>query len=161
MASEFTHLDDSGAARMVDVGHKSVSQRKATAAAVCEMKQATADAIKDVTSKKGDVISVARLAAINASKRTDELIPLCHSVPMDCVNVDFEWLSDTELEIRVTSQATAKTGVEMEALVGASVGALTVYDMCKAMDREMTVSRVRVLEKSGGTRGDFSAPKSA
>ncbi|MFK7738616.1 MAG: cyclic pyranopterin monophosphate synthase MoaC [Pirellulaceae bacterium] len=161
MTSKFTHLNDTGAARMVDVGHKPVSVRSATAAAVCEMQQSTADAIRDVTSRKGDVLPVARIAAINAAKRTDELIPLCHSVPMDRVEVQFDWLGDRQLEIRVTSQATAKTGVEMEALVGASIGALTIYDMCKAMDREMTVSRVRVLEKAGGTRGDFSAPASA
>jgi cyclic pyranopterin phosphate synthase len=161
MASKFTHLGDSGSASMVDIGNKAVSLRRAIAVAVCEMKQETAEAIRDVTSKKGDVISVARIAAINAAKRTDELIPLCHSVPMDYVEVSFAWLEDRKLEVRVTSQATAKTGVEMEALVGATTGALTIYDMCKAMDREMTISGVRVLEKSGGTRGDFSAPTGA
>lgn len=153
--SSFTHLDETGAAKMVDVGDKPVSRRVAKAAAICSMQVATAQAIRDVASKKGDVLQVARIAAVNGAKRTDELIPLCHSVPIDSLDVEFSWLDDRRLQVTVTSVATAKTGVEMEALVGASVGALTIYDMCKAMDRSLKVESVELLSKSGGTRGDY------
>jgi Molybdenum cofactor biosynthesis enzyme len=99
------------------------------------------------------------VAAIQAAKRTDELIPLCHSVPMDSVSVEFEWLDDFRLRIRVTSIATGKTGVEMEALVGASVAGLVVYDMCKAIDRSMSIEKVELVSKTGGRRGDYHRPE--
>ncbi|MFN3190670.1 MAG: cyclic pyranopterin monophosphate synthase MoaC [Aureliella sp.] len=150
-----THLDEAGAAKMVDVGEKPMSRRTASARAICRMSAPTAKSIRDVTSKKGDVLPVARIAAIGAAKRTDELIPLCHGIPIESVNVDFFWLGDTELEIRVTSACSGKTGVEMEAMVGASIAALTVYDMCKAMDRGMQISSVELLSKTGGSRGDY------
>ena len=156
-----SHLDEQGAAKMVDVGGKEVTRREACATAVCRMQPHTAAAIRDHSGPKGDVLQVARLAAINAAKRTDELIPLCHSVPMDSVHVEFQWLDDSRLEIRVTSAATAKTGVEMEALVGASVAGLTVYDMCKAIDRSMSVENICLQSKSGGVRGDYQRSEGA
>ncbi len=155
MEQQMTHVDPQGAARMVDVGEKPISRRVATAAAACGMSVEAASAIRQNSLKKGDVIAVARLAAIGAAKRTDELIPLCHSVPLDVVNVDFQWRDDTTLVVSVTAVATGRTGVEMEAMLGASVGALTVYDMCKAIDRSMTISEVVLLSKAGGIRGDY------
>lgn len=119
------------------------------------MQPGTAQAIRNNQLSKGEVLQVARLAAIGAAKRTDELIPLCHSLGLDSVEVNFEWASETELKISVTTQSTSRTGVEMEAMVAASIAALTVYDMCKAIDREMIVSNVQLESKSGGTRGDY------
>lgn len=155
-AAVFTHVDASGQARMVDVSDKPVSKRTATATAVCSMLPATADAIRQNTTRKGDVLAVARLAAIAAAKRTDELIPLCHTVPLDSLNVDFSWVEPTRLLISTTACATGRTGVEMEALVAASLAALTVYDMCKSTDRELRVETVELQSKTGGVRGDYS-----
>ena len=154
-ANGLSHIDESGAARMVDVGEKPITRRRATATVVCRMLKETAEQIQQNTLKKGDVLSVARLAAIQAAKRTDELIPLCHGLPLDGVEVDFQWLSDERLKISVTVNVTARTGVEMEAMVGASIAGLTVYDMCKAVDRSMTLEEVSLESKSGGTRGDY------
>lgn len=156
MDYQLSHVDSEGAARMVDVGEKPVTRRTATVGTSCVMKLETAQAIRDNVSAKGDVLQVARLAAIGAAKRTDELIPLCHSLPLDSIDVQFEWISDTVLRIRVTAEATAKTGVEMEALVGASIAAATVYDMCKAMDRTMQIEATCLERKSGGASGDYS-----
>ena len=153
--SELSHIDEAGAARMVDVGEKPVTRRTATATVVCRMLPETARQIQLNSLKKGDVLSVARLAAIQATKRTDELIPLCHSLPIDGVKVDFEWLSSERLKIAVTVSVTARTGVEMEAMVGASIAGLTVYDMCKAIDRTLSLEEVSLAAKSGGTHGDF------
>jgi cyclic pyranopterin monophosphate synthase len=150
-----THLDASGDARMVNVGDKQVSLRQATASASCVMQLATAEAIRSDQIGKGNVLQVARLAGIGAAKRTDELIPLCHSIGLESVEVDFDWTDPQTLRIAVHTKATAKTGVEMEAMVAASIAAVTVYDMCKAIDREMQITQVKLLSKSGGTRGDF------
>lgn len=150
-----THVAADGSARMVDVGDKPLTRRLATASAICRMLPATANAIQANSVLKGDVLSVARIAAIQAAKRTDELIPLCHSLPIDGVQVEFQWLSQTELKILVTASVTARTGVEMEALVGASVAALTVYDMCKAVDRSLSIESLVLESKSGGASGDF------
>lgn len=150
-----THIDESGAARMVDVGDKPVTRRTATATAICRMQAATANQIQLNSLKKGDVLGTARLAAIQAAKRTDELIPLCHSLPIDGVNVEFDWLSSERLKISVTVSVTGRTGVEMEAMVGASIAGLTVYDMCKAIDRTLCLEEVLLVEKTGGTHGDF------
>lgn len=155
IVSNLTHIDATGAARMVDVGEKPISRRTATATAVCRMLPETAERIQQNTLKKGDVLSVARLAAIQAAKRTDELIPLCHGLPLDVVEVDFQWLSNERLKISVTVSVTARTGVEMEAMVGASIAGLTVYDMCKAVDRSMSLEDVSLESKSGGMRGDY------
>ena len=153
--SAFSHLDEDGAAQMVHVGQKPISLRTAVASAVCKMNLQTADAVRAQATAKGDVLQVARLAAISAAKRTDELIPLCHSLPLDSVEVEFRWVDPQRLEISVRVRATGRTGVEMEAMTAASVGALTVYDMCKASDRAMEIGEIRLLRKTGGVRGDY------
>lgn len=153
--SGLTHVDDTGTARMVDVGGKPVTRRTATASAVCCMQSATSNAIRQTVLSKGDVLGVARLAAIQAAKRTDELIPLCHSLPLDSVDVDFEWLDETRLKVLVTACVTGRTGVEMEAMVGASVACLTIYDMCKSIDRAMSIEAIVLEAKSGGASGEF------
>jgi cyclic pyranopterin phosphate synthase len=140
---------------MVDVVNKPVTLRQAMASATCFMAEPTARAIKANQLTKGDVLQVARLAAICSAKRTDELIPLCHSLGLDDVKVAFHWPSPTELRIEVQTQATSRTGVEMEAMVGASIAALTVYDMCKSIDREMQIGRIQLEIKSGGSRGQY------
>lgn len=156
--AKFTHLDDSGAAQMVDVGAKPATLRLATAEARVKMAPATAEAIRENRTNKGEVLQVARLAGIMAAKRTAELIPLCHVLPLEKVEVQFAFLEPTLLQITATARVTAKTGVEMEALTAASVAALTVYDMCKAIDREMEITQVRLLQKSGGHSADFVRP---
>ncbi|HAC89243.1 MAG TPA: cyclic pyranopterin monophosphate synthase MoaC [Planctomycetaceae bacterium] len=155
-SQRLSHLDASGNARMVNVADKPVTVRRAAASATCVMNKATAEAVRANQIGKGDVLQVARLAAIGASKKTAELIPLCHSLGLEGVDVDFRWLSDNQLQIVVGVQATARTGVEMEAMVGASLAALTVYDMCKSSDRSMSITDVILLSKSGGQRGDYN-----
>ena len=153
--SKLTHVDSQGKAQMVDVAGKEISRREAVACSICRMNDVAAKAIRENSGKKGDVLQVARLAAIGAAKRTDELIPLCHSVPLDTVEVSFDWIEATELRVIVKAAATGRTGVEMEALVGASLAALTVYDMCKAVDRGMSIEGTCLISKSGGVRGDY------
>ncbi|MCA9128791.1 MAG: cyclic pyranopterin monophosphate synthase MoaC [Planctomycetales bacterium] len=153
--SPFSHIDDSGKAKMVDVGEKQETVRSATAAVVCVMDAKTGQAIRANSMAKGDVLQVARIAGICAAKRTDELIPLCHSLLLESVDVSFHWVDEQRLAIEVTSRATGKTGVEMEAMVGASIAGLTVYDMCKSSDRSMVLESVQLLRKSGGKRGDY------
>lgn len=150
-----THVDADGSARMVDVGNKPVTARSATARAVCRMNLATADLVRSNSMSKGDVLQVARLAGIGAAKRTDELIPLCHSLLLNSVSVEFDWLSETTIEVLATANCSGKTGVEMEAMVAASLASLTIYDMCKASDREICIERVALVRKSGGMHGDF------
>lgn len=145
--SEFSHLDADGTARMVDVGAKPVQNRRATAAGFVSCAPATVQALRDQALPKGDVLTVARIAAIQAAKRTDALIPLCHSLPLDKVDVDFE-VRDDGVAIRATASISAKTGIEMEALVAVSVAALTIYDMCKAVDKGMVIGGIRVIEKT-------------
>ena len=154
-ASELTHVDSQGHAKMVDVGGKSETVRQATAASRISMTTAAATAIRRNTLAKGDAIAVARIAAIAAVKQTSALIPLCHPLWVDGVEVQSEWVDETVLEWRVTVKSTGKTGVEMEALTGATVAALTIYDMGKAIDRSMEITSVKLLEKSGGHRGDY------
>ncbi len=161
MASEgrLTHFDAAGQAAMVDVSAKPETVREATARARITMLPETLAIILSGTAKKGDVLGVARLAGIMAAKRTADLIPLCHPLPIAAVTVDL--VADAELsvvEITATVRTTGRTGVEMEALMAASVAALTVYDMCKAVDRGMVVEGLRVVAKSGGASGDFRAP---
>lgn len=151
-----SHVDEAGKARMVDVGEKSVSRRVAIAQAVVVLSDSAAEAIRSNTVKKGDVLGVARIAGIAAAKRTDELIPLCHSVPLDNLDVHFQWLDDCRLRIEAEAVATARTGVEMEALVACSNSALTVYDMCKAIDKSISIRAVELVSKTGGQRGDYS-----
>ena len=144
--AQFSHLDESGAARMVDVGHKPEQRRTASAEGVVRCQPATIAALRDRAFPKGDVLTVAKIAAIQAAKRTDELIPLCHSLPLDSVDVEFS-IEDDAVRIRATVRTTAKTGVEMEALTAVSVAALTIYDMCKAVDKQMVIGEIRVTEK--------------
>jgi cyclic pyranopterin monophosphate synthase len=140
---------------MVDVGAKSITQRIATARARVTMLPATAALIRSGGAKKGDVLGVARIAGIMASKRTAELIPLCHPLPISAVSLELE-VTDNTVEIAATVSTTGQTGVEMEALTAASVAALTVYDMCKSVDRGMRIEAVRLTHKSGGKSGDFT-----
>ena len=142
----FSHLDATGAARMVDVGHKPVQARSATAAGELLCQPATIELLRAQALPKGDVLAAARLAGILAAKRTDELIPLCHGLPLDSIAVDFAVLAD-RIQISATSRVSAKTGVEMEALVAVTIAGLTLYDMMKAVDKTMTLTAVRVTEK--------------
>lgn len=155
MTDELTHFDASGAARMVDVAEKLVTARSARASAQVVMRPATLELIRTRGHQKGDVVEVARLAGIMAAKRTSDLIPLCHPLPLDGVTLAISFLNDTTLGIEATVRCTGRTGVEMEALTSVSVAALTIYDMCKAVDRTMTIGEVRLEEKSGGRSGHF------
>ena len=155
MSQDFSHFDAGGQAAMVDVGAKSITQRIATARARVTMLPATAALIRSGGAKKGDVLGVARIAGIMASKRTAELIPLCHPLPISAVSLELE-VTDAAVEIAATVRTTGQTGVEMEALTAASVAALTVYDMCKSVDRGMRIEAVRLTHKSGGKSGDFT-----
>jgi cyclic pyranopterin phosphate synthase len=154
MTADLTHLDDHGAARMVDVGDKPETRRVAVASAEVLTRPDVVEAIRTGATKKGDVLAVARIAGIQAAKRTAELIPLCHPLPLDTAAVDLALLAD-RVQIRATCVTTGRTGVEMEALTAASVAALTVYDMCKALDRAMVITGVRLEEKSGGRSGHY------
>ena len=153
--SEFTHFDDRGASRMVDTSAKPETLREAKASGLVRMAPATLALIRDKGHAKGDVLEVARLSGIMAAKRTGELIPLCHPLPITSAAVDFAFEGDSVLRIEATLRVFGRTGVEMEALTAVSVAALTVYDMCKAVDRVMTIERVRLEEKSGGRSGTF------
>ncbi|MDX1944444.1 MAG: cyclic pyranopterin monophosphate synthase MoaC [Pirellulaceae bacterium] len=155
MGSELTHFDESGASRMVDVAAKPITERVARASGLVHMQAATLQRIQARDLAKGDVLEVARLAGIMAAKRTGELIPLCHPLPLDGISLQFGFPDAQTLAIEATVRVTARTGVEMEALVAVSIAALTVYDMCKAIDRGMTIDRVQLEEKSGGRSGHF------
>ncbi|WP_374763909.1 cyclic pyranopterin monophosphate synthase MoaC [Yunchengibacter salinarum] len=155
--ARLTHLDETGKARMVDVGDKAVTRRTARAQAVVRMAPETLDAIQAGNLKKGDVLATARLAGIMAAKRTDSLIPLCHSLPLSAVDIHLTPEAPDQIRIEAAAHVDARTGVEMEALTAASVAALTIYDMAKAIDRGMTITDVRLLEKRGGASGDFRA----
>src|SRR3954447_20681742 len=150
-----SHFDSAGASRMVDVGEKQVSRRVARASAVVRMASETLTLIQDNRAAKGDVLEVARLAGIMATKRTADLIPLCHPLSVESVTIDFDFEGDQTLRIEATVQIEAKTGVEMEALTAVSVAALTVYDMCKAVDRGISMERIQLEEKSGGRSGNW------
>jgi cyclic pyranopterin phosphate synthase len=143
--SDLSHVDETGAVRMVDVGDKPHSRRRAVARAVLQMAPETARRLRELP--KGDALAAAQLAGIMAAKRTSELIPLCHPLPLSHVGVELE-VGEAEVTITASAETTAQTGVEMEALVAASVAALTVYDMAKAVDKDMAVSEVRLLEKT-------------
>lgn len=153
--AELTHFDDQGASRMVDTSGKAETERVARASGLVRMSPATAALIRDKKLSKGDVLEVARLAGIMAAKRTGALIPLCHPLPITSAGVDFSWEAEDLLRIEATAKVVGRTGVEMEALTAVSVAALTVYDMCKSVDRVMTIERIRLEEKSGGKSGTF------
>ncbi len=156
--SSLTHFDAGGHAHMVDVGDKDVSHRIAVAAGRIRMLPATLDLIRSGTTRKGDVLGVARIAAIQGAKKTSELIPLCHPLAITRVAVEFA-IDDaaTAIECRATVETRGPTGVEMEALTAVQIGLLTIYDMCKAVDRGMVIESVRLLEKRGGKSGDYVA----
>lgn len=153
--AELSHLDDRGAARMVDVSDKADTDRTATAEALVVMQRTTLDLIERGGVAKGDVLATARIAGIMAAKKTHELIPLCHPLPVTGVTVDLERSGPGMLRIEATVKTTGKTGVEMEALTAASVAALTVYDMCKAVEKGIRIDGVRLLEKHGGKSGSW------
>ena len=153
--SDLTHFDDAGAARMVDTSAKPETHREAKASALVRMQKATLALIRDKGIAKGDVLAIARLAGIMAAKRTGDLIPLCHPLPITSAAVDFSFPADDLLRIEATVRVFGRTGVEMEALTAVSVAALAVYDMCKAVDRTMTIEQVRLEEKTGGKSGTF------
>jgi len=156
--AQLTHLDASGRARMVDVGAKPATARTATARATVRMSPQTAGRVAAGDAPKGDVVAVARIAAIQAAKRTDELIPLCHSLSLSSLDPDVD--VDVEhgtVTITATARTTDRTGVEMEALTAASIGALTVYDMVKGIEKGVVVEDLRLLEKTGGRSGDWRA----
>jgi cyclic pyranopterin phosphate synthase len=150
-----SHFDSQGASRMVDVGDKAVTVRRARASGRIRMRPETLDLIRDRKVAKGDVLEVARLAGIMAAKRTGELVPLCHVLPLDGVWIRFDFPDATTVAIEAEARATARTGVEMEALVAVSVAAVTIYDMCKSADRSMVIARIQLDEKSGGQSGHF------
>ncbi|MEZ5838061.1 MAG: cyclic pyranopterin monophosphate synthase MoaC [Geminicoccaceae bacterium] len=157
--SDLTHIDAEGNAVMVDVGGKDVTERSATACGAVIMEPATLQRISDRGIKKGDVLTIAQLAGIMGAKRTSDLIPLCHPLPLTSVRVRLE--PDTELpgvRIEAVCKVSHRTGVEMEALTAVSVAALTIYDMCKALDRGMCITGIRLIRKTGGRSGDYAVP---
>ena len=156
--SKFTHFDASGQAHMVDVGEKTETHRVARATGSIRMLPATLKLILQGDAKKGDVLGIARIAAIQGAKRTSELIPLCHPISLTKVKVEFEIDQDKAIiHCTVTAETVGRTGVEMEALTSASVALLTIYDMCKAVDRGMVMGEIKLLEKAGGKSGHWSA----
>ena len=155
MADRLTHLDEAGRARMVDVGGKEASERRARARAVVRMSAGTAAAVAAGDAPKGDVIGAARIAGIQAAKRTDELIPLAHQIPLSFVDVEASIDPDGMVELTAEARTTDRTGVEMEALVACTAAALTVYDMVKGLERGVSIETVELLEKSGGASGDW------
>lgn len=156
--SSFTHFDASGRARMVDVSEKSETARAACAAATIRMRPETLAMIREGRHAKGDVLAVAQVAGIMGAKRTSDLIPMCHPLMLEGVKVEFSF-GEAALTVQVTARLTGKTGVEMEALTGASIAALTVYDMCKAVDKDMVITDVMLLGKTGGKSGDYRRPE--
>jgi len=157
--STLTHFDDAGQAHMVDVGGKDVTHRVAVAGGRIRMLPGTLDLIRSGTTKKGDVLGIARVAAIQGAKKTSELIPLCHPLAITRITVDFS-IDEAACAVRCRAQVETRgqTGVEMEALTAVQVGLLTIYDMCKAVDRGMVIEQVQLLEKHGGKSGDWVAP---
>jgi len=157
---KLSHFDEEGRARMVDVGDKPITQREAVASGRVIMKRETLKRIKDKEVEKGDVFAVARVAGIMAAKKTSELIPMCHPLAIENVEIAFQEDEEkSEVVIRTKVRYTGKTGVEMEALVATAAAALTIYDMCKAIDRGMIISDIKLLKKSGGKSGTFIRPE--
>ena len=155
---KLSHFDNSGQAHMVDVGNKPATKRQAVASGIIKMLPATLKLIQQGDAKKGDVLGIARIAAIQASKKTSDLIPLCHPISLSKVSVTFDVDEMTaSITCTATAETTGQTGVEMEALVSVSVGLLTIYDMCKAVDRGMTIGEIKLLEKMGGKSGYWVA----
>jgi cyclic pyranopterin phosphate synthase len=154
--SKLTHLDDTGAARMVDVGGKAETQRRAIASGRITMSAEALEAVRAGNAPKGDVLGTARIAGIMAAKRTGDLIPLCHPLGLEAVTIDFAF-EERAIEVTATASLTGKTGVEMEAMTAASIALLTIYDMAKAIDKGMVIDSVRLIAKTGGKSGDWTA----
>lgn len=152
--TQLSHVDDRGRVRMVDTGHKDITARRAVASAKVLMSEATVAAMREHRTPKGDPLEAARLAGIMAAKRTSDLIPLCHPLPLTHVDIQAT-IEDTGVAIRAEVSTNAQTGVEMEALTAVSVAALTIYDMCKALEKGMTITDVRLESKTGGKSGDY------
>ncbi len=155
---ELTHIDENGKAQMVDVGNKEDTKRRATASGKVSMSSETIEALKKQELQKGDVLGVARVAGIQAAKKTSDLIPLCHPLAVNFASVNFR-IQESHVEIEATVKTSGKTGVEMEALTACSVTALTIYDMCKAMDKSITIDEIKLLEKTGGKSGNWKRSK--
>ena len=156
--NKLTHFDDNGNPTMVDINAKEKTVRVAIASGKVTMRSETLKKILDIKIKKGDVLSVAKLAGIMAAKKTDQLIPLCHSIPLSYVNIDLEPdIKNSCVKIKAEASLVGKTGVEMEAFTAVSVASLTIYDMCKSVDREMVISDIKLIHKSGGKSGEFNA----
>jgi len=153
--AKLTHVTSSGDARMVDISAKSPTVRIAVATARVNMKPTTLKQVKSASLKKGDVLAVARLAGIMAAKKVPDLIPLCHTIPLDSVAIDFDLTGKDAIGITATARSTGKTGVEMEALTAVTVAALTIYDMCKAVEKGMTITDIRLESKTGGKSGTY------
>ena len=158
--TKLTHLDEQGAARMVDVGDKQLTERSATASGIVRMLPSTLRAIKSDGLKKGEVLAVARIAGIQGAKKCSELIPLCHPLALTKVSVSFEEISDSELKVIANCRLRGQTGVEMEALTGATTAALTIYDMCKSLSHDIVIREVKLIEKTGG-KSDYRIPEDA
>ena len=156
----FSHVDAAGAVRMVDVGSKPVTRREAKASALVRMQRQVLDSLMAGALPKGDALATARVAGIAAAKRTSEWIPMCHTLPLDAVALTFDRVGDDSLRITCSVCATARTGVEMEALTGAAAAGLCLYDMAKSADRSMSIGPIRLESKSGGRSGDFSRDES-
>jgi cyclic pyranopterin monophosphate synthase len=150
-----SHIDRDGAVRMVDVSDKNVTVRTAVATAEITLRSDVIEQLVSGTLQKGEAIAAAKIAGIQAAKKTGELIPLCHPLPLDCVDVEIRTLSDSRIEVRATAKTSGKTGVEMEALTAATVAALTLYDMTKAIDKSAVIGPIQLVEKSGGKSGTF------
>ena len=157
--TELSHVNSSGEARMVDISKKADTVREAVARGTVVMKSGTLEQVKANTFKKGDVLAVARVAGIMAAKKTSDLIPLCHTILIDEVAVEFDVSGEDCIDITARAKSTGKTGVEMEALVAASVSALTIYDMCKAVDKGMTIKEIYLESKTGGKSGTYRRKK--
>ena len=153
---KMTHLDDKGQAHIVDISQKSQTERVAIASGTVKMQPETLNLIRSGEVKKGDALAVARVAGIMAAKKTSELIPLCHPLPLTSVKIDFEFVDEESLKITAETKTTYNTGVEMEALTAVSLAALTIYDMCKAVDRGMVIGEIKLELKSGGKSGVFN-----
>ena len=153
---KMTHLDGEGNAIMVDISHKTTTERVAVASGMVKMKPETLELIRSGEVKKGDVLAVARVAGILAAKKTSELIPLCHPLPLTSAKVDFEFITEDTLRIISETKTTYATGIEMEALTVVGIAALTIYDMCKAVDRGMVIGEIMLEKKSGGQSGEFT-----
>ncbi len=151
----FSHIDDSGNARMVNIEDKKITQRKAIAIGIVKTQKDTISLIKQGGFKKGDVLGVARIAGIMAAKNTSQLIPMCHNIPLNHIEIDFEIEDSGIISIKASVRATGKTGVEMEALTAVSVASLSIYDMCKSIDKSITIKEVKLIRKTGGKSGDF------